>query len=842
MQALPIDSFIDKISDELEHNSRLILSAEPGAGKTTRLPPLLLQKKNWNILVSVPRRIAAVSAAHRVASDFNLKVGSQVGYQVRSESRFNTETKLIFLTERLLLKRLIEDPEANSYNLIILDEFHERSSDTDLILAHVHNLQNAGYPIKLLVMSATLDAQELSSYLNSTNLSQTNRLDIPGKLFPLEILYDKKPLRLNMDDIFFQSIIEKIRDACQRTKNSILVFLPGVGEIERCKKLLSTQSWAQAWPVFTLHGSMRLEEQNEVIQSSSRARIILSTNVAESSLTVPGVQVVIDTGLARVQNQNPLTGFSELEIKRISLSNARQRAGRAARQWPGICFRLWNKQDELSMRENEIPEFQRSDLSSVYLHALGLGYNLEQLPPFLLKPKNIQDQSAKKTLLHLGACDLNFNITEKGRQLLNYSLAPHLAALVISSKKMNIADLGLLIACILEEKDFLKFDREFQHQDTQECDICWRIDLILDFIQARLRLQNHVNLLHANLQKILQNFSKIAGHELTKNLTWQKHQVQEILFDGFSAQLARKRQDTNKALWAEGKGLIIKTSSLVQKSPYLLFLSGRDLGSEIEVSMATGLSKDFLWSKIKDQIEWREEITFDEEKQKFYRARTPYYFDLALESSHLEPAEPSEVEKALPQLAWKKWSWICRQNNDLQLWWQRWTYFCLQLETHKGSIQSQAGIENILSEFEQKKLNSVFIAALEKICYQENSLEAVIKKNIVAFIEMELTSQTLNILKDCCPNTFKLPNGKIKTIQYTESVPFVEAKIQDLFGVKKNPLIFYNLIPLKFKILGPNYRPVQVTQDLAGFWQNSYKEIRKELRARYPKHNWPENP
>ncbi|RYZ99538.1 MAG: ATP-dependent RNA helicase, partial [Proteobacteria bacterium] len=358
---LPIDAALPKLLDKIRRESALVVSAAPGAGKTTRLPPAILDSVAGAVWVLEPRRIAAIAAAGRIAEENGWKLGEEVGYQVRFENRSGPKTRLLFLTEALLLRKLLRDPELAGVACVVLDEFHERSLHVDLALGALRELQELSRPdLKIVVMSATLNAGPLSAYLNDAAVEE-----VPGKIFPLEIKYEAKAQLLRTGPEFTERMAKLIQRALSENKEGdVLCFLPGRGEIERLRGELSAFAESRQIALHVLHGSLDLAEQRATLRPDpSRRKIILSTNVAESSLTVEGVRIVVDSGLARISQIHPRTGFESLDLVRISKASGIQRAGRAARRGPGVVYRAWMAYDELSMKDFEPAEISRSDLS-----------------------------------------------------------------------------------------------------------------------------------------------------------------------------------------------------------------------------------------------------------------------------------------------------------------------------------------------------------------------------------------------------------------------------------------------------------------------------------------------
>lgn len=820
--SLPIDDFLAEIQSRLQSSANLVLTAAPGAGKTTRLPPALLDIVPGRVLVLEPRRMAAVAAAQRIAEERGWKIGQEIGWQVRFDNRTSAETRLIFLTEALLTRRLQRDPELKGVDIVVLDEFHERSLHTDLALGLLKELQDLGHPLKIVVMSATLQADRVCAFLGGAPLVQ-----VPGRLFELNVLHQKNPLRLQTDPAFYRLLVEVIQQAQAQTSKDLLVFLPGAGEIARTQEQLMPWAQKSGLDLVPLHGGLKLEEQTRALRAGPRQRIVLSTNLAESSVTVDGVDTVIDTGLAKQSRYDWRTGFSRLELTRISLNSAIQRSGRAARQFPGRSFRLWNKQDELSMPKDEIPEIQRADLSEALLFLAGQGLRdfagfswFEPPPPALLS-------SAERQLRLLGALDEDLTLTQRGRRLLPFPLSPRLAALLLEAGERGEGqELACVLAACLQEKDFLSENAIRPHRgDRLECDLTLRWQL---FSSAPSQVQQSAR----QLKDILKTQTDLLPQATKPSPpTSEPLLIRRLLLSAFADRLCRRRAQSRRALMVGGRGLELAPSSLVDQSEFFLALQGIEGLSESEtrVSLACGLEKTFLFEELGERIQKKKHLHIDEEKGQIYEAEFRVFEDLPLEEPNLRIASAEVLEQQLPELLLSQWSLLLKKNEALAAWFQRWAAW------RRFSPDSS----NETFEFTDELKKEI----LAEACYGEKSLDGVAKKDLIWFFEKALPPGWASRFQADCPARLTLPSGKSHAIHYPEGLePYLEARLQEFFGWAQTPRILGGQKALNLHLLGPNYRPVQVTSDLASFWKNGYPEVRKELRARYPKHSWPEDP
>lgn len=815
MNPLPIDSYLKEISQSLANQNNLVLSATPGAGKTTRLPPHLLSLTDKKILVLEPRRIAAVSAAARVATENAWQLGSEVGYQIRFDANYSEDTRLIFLTEALLNRRLITDPQLEDVGIVILDEFHERSQHVDLAIGMLKELQSLARPdLKIIVMSATLQKENICDFLETDNYFL-----VPGQSFPLEIEYSKTPQKMQTGQDFIQLLADAIKQVHSRSDlaGHCLVFLPGMSEIERLADSLDAWALNKHLQVHKLHGNLSLEQQQLVLQSSLVPKIILSTNIAESSLTIDGVHKVIDCGLQRRASINPKTGFPQLELARISQSSAAQRAGRAARQGPGYCLRMWSKLDQQSMPAEETAEILRVDLAESLLFLAEAGISDPKNFSWFTKPKVESLSKAQRQLHILGAVHSDGSISDLGKKLLRWPLPPRLAHLMELADQMSIGETGAKICALLTERDVLSGRSVLPnaYHNPEECDIQLRLELFSK---------------NKNLERVFRQLKNLLTHPSRQA---NSEMIKRLLLLAFKDQLCRRREttqgDSRRALMINGTGVCLDQNSCVKKSEYFVAISLMDgfSAGEARVSVASGIPTSWIESLGKSVT--RKTIEFDEQSEKFLSVSEQLieienFGSIALGKPHIVPASPTDISAQLSEVAYKHFEKIVSKNQSLQNWWQRWSYFCRELK--------------IEDPFNREVLKEIF----EQACFGENALTALYSKDLVYFLEQQLTPELKNQLKKNCPEFFIAPTGSKIKIDYSEENPRIEIRLQELFGQTSTPSLLEGKKSLVLVLLGPHYRPIQVTQDLMSFWKNGYPEVRKELRTRYPKHSWPEDP
>jgi ATP-dependent helicase HrpB len=819
MLKLPIDEFVPQILKLVQNHSNVILSASPGAGKTTRLPPELLKVTDKKVLVLEPRRIAATAAANRIAEEQGWDLGNQVGYQIRFESEFNSKTRLLFLTEALLQKKMVDDPLLTDVGIVVIDEFHERSQHVDLAIGLLKELQELSRPdLKIIVMSATLNTKPLLNYF-----SDSTAIEVPGKIFPLEIKKSKTAQKLRTDFSFTEFICDQIKRSIDLVKpgEHILVFLPGAGEIERCFQNL--QTWAEQKSIlpYRLHGSLSIEEQRAVLKPSSQSKLILSTNVAESSLTIDGTRLVIDSGLQRRSNVHAKTGYAKLEIARISKSSATQRAGRAARQAPGICLQLWTEMDERSMPAHEPAEILRTDLSDSLLTLAAMDIRDFESFSWFEKPASDRLSKATQFLKNLGALKEDQTLTDLGRRISKIPAPPRIAKLLVISQEQNCLELGIDLAVLLTERDSA---RNGSPQSNEECDLCAQLE------SFRQRRSFQSDKARKSFAQVMRFQGQLANKDLSQS---EIQKIKKLLFTVFKDQLAKRRNLTDrKALLIGGRGVELDAKSNIKNSEFFLALQLIEglSSSDTKVSLASGLSKEELLSfeEVQSNLTEQEWLEYDPDLEKMLLKKAksfslPGVGSLALQAPHSTPAPAHLGSEQLAAVAFKEQDWLITKNEALSYWLERFHFYQKQLDL------------DLLSEELWKNFWT-------QACFGENSFQSILAKDLVYFIESQLDSETVKDFHQACPESIVVPSGSKMKIKYSGDNPSLEVRLQEVFGWKETPKIMSSSIPLTLVLLGPHYRPVQITQDLASFWQNGYPEVRKDLRLRYPKHSWPEDP
>lgn len=734
---LPIDPLLPEIADCLERNMLTLLEAEPGAGKTTRVPPALLRAGRKPIYVLEPRRLAARMAAQRVASELGENVGATVGYQVRFAEASSSATQIFFVTEGILTRKLLGRAEFPRGSVFILDEFHERHLETDLALALLRDFQTKRPDIRLLIMSATLNAAKLSTQLGNPPLIQA-----PGKVFPVEIRYTPHSAR-PLDE----QVAAAVSTAISQTKGHILVFLPGAAEIRKAIAACEPTARISGAKLLPLYGDLNPEEQDLAVSPSSFRKIVCSTNVAESSLTIEGVAAVIDSGLARVAAHSPWSGLSELRVEKISRASAIQRAGRAGRTGPGLAIRLYPESDFVRRPEQSSPEIVRADLTQLALQLASYGIKPEQL--FWLDPPPAANLDHARDLLErLGALD-----TPLGRKMGKLPVHPRLSRFVLAATEFGAR--------------------------TEACEFA-----------ARLAEGEGYNA--RRLEKQLLDLTPAV--KISKP---DPHGLEKALLLGYPDRVLKNRDG----------GFIVA-----------LEVEDRKERSSPIIRASSPIEPEWLLDFFPGRVQTCEELVWNREAERVEQLNSLRYDGLAIDESR-GPATDSNAVSAL--LAEKAAEAGLHRFLDVD-----------QLNRLLLRVKFAAEHDSRI------ELPEVSLTELCQGLTGFSELRSLTKDGgFIAYLESKLP---MRLIDEIAPAHIVLPSGRRAKIEYHEGrPPSVSSRLQDFFGMRESPSVAKGKVPLVVHLLAPNQRPLQVTTDLAGFWNNLYPQVKRELSRRYPKHSWP---
>lgn len=824
---LPIDDCLAELLAALRANSCAVLQAPPGAGKTTRVPPALLLNNlagEGKILVLQPRRVAARATAARIAAEQGWRLGEEVGFQVRFESKVSSRTRIELITEGILLQRLQRDPFLEGVSVVVFDEFHERSLTSDLSLAMTRQVQQAvRTDLKLLVMSATLAAEPIAAYLDHCPIVRSE-----GRIFPVDIQYAPTLDRQPLPDAV-SSAIARLKD----DRGDVLVFLPGLGEIRQVAKRL--QHWADERDVrlLELYGDLPGAQQDEVLQPSSQRKLILSTNVAETSLTIPGITTVIDSGLARIMRYDEQTGLDKLELSPISKASANQRAGRAGRTGPGTCIRLWPEAAQRLRPEFDEPELKRVDLAGAALTVLNwIEPDLQQFPWFEA-PSPLAVQRALHLLERLEAV-ADGQITPLGKKLAALPVHPRLGRLLIEGARYGIAEQAATAAALLSERDvFLRANyrpgerRGPAHRSHN--DLADRI-AALDAFADRGTGDSDVGTINRSAAK-----QALRAREQLLRLVDGKQRNRPIdpdeaigrsLLAAFPDRLARLREPgSRRAVMVGGRGVKLADQSAVTGEELFLAIDVEASAGEANVRLAAGVEREWL---SRDLLNEETTVTFDETQLRVIPQKIVRWDDLILDSRQAAYPAAEQVAAVLAEAAKVHWEKAYPADNE------NLTQFVTRVRC-LNHWQPDLG----LPALDEAALQNL----LPELCLGCKSLADLHRASWLQTVKALFSYQQLQQVEREAPERMNVPSGSQIAIQYeVGQPPILAVRIQEVFGLMETPRIAGGRVPLLMHLLAPNMRVAQVTADLKSFWANTYAMVRKDLRNRYPKHSWPENP
>jgi ATP-dependent helicase HrpB len=851
LQSLPIDAYLSQIVETLRKQNCLIIEAPPGTGKTTRVAPALMAcaPESQEIILIQPRRIAARAAATRIAFEIGCPVGERVGYQVRFDSRISNATQLISMTPGILLRRLQRDAVLERVSTVVLDEFHERSLEVDLLLGMLRRIQAELRPeLRIIIMSATLDSDALQGVLGAPPV-----IKVDAQAFPVTIRHSRfqsAPQRSgprsrpqSPSQRIVEQAIETIVKATQEDAGDVLVFLPGVGEIMQVARNLETQIAKYDWELLTLFGDMPPREQDRVLAPCARRKIILSTNVAETSLTIDGVRIVIDSGWARVQRVDAALGLDMLVLEPISQASAKQRAGRAGRTAPGICYRLWDEITDRGRANHLEPEILRVDLSSAMLQLIAWGEHDFAAFPWVTAPRETAIEQAASLLSLLDATH-NDRLTEMGAAMLRLPVQPRIGRFLIAAHGLGVGAQGALAAAILTERDV--FDRRSGSPNMQRspgspmpspCDLTSRVIALQQFFRTG-RTETPYGMIKVaavrNLQRIAEQFTQLIESELgTGNERGEiaaeptlDQQLQQALLRAFPDRIAKRRTvGSPRGVMVGGRGVKLDAASSVQRDSLFICLDVDAVGSEATVRQASAVDYDWLPLEHLREVDER---FYNPTQAAVITRRRIYWIDLLLGETPIPTPADNETARILATEAAKQFQRLIPQKDkELENWLARVEWL------------SQAMPDSNLPSWQPEAMCGV----IQGWCFGMKSLDDLKGLPWKSLLMGLLDAAARRQLDSAAPESVTLPSGRQVYLMYeVGKPPVLAARIQDFFGLRETPRLAGGRVPLVLHLLAPNNRVQQITDDLSSFWANTYPTVRKELRGRYPKHAWPEDP
>jgi len=830
MADLPIESLIPDIRLVLANHHEFVLEAPPGAGKTTRVPLALLNEP-WlagqRILMLEPRRIAARAAAERMAEVIGETAGQTVGYRMRMDSAVSKHTRIEVVTEGVLTRMLHDDPSLAGIGLVIFDEFHERSLDADLGLALTLEGRSLfgelrDVPLKVLLMSATLDGQRIADLFNRDDAAQATVLRSEGRQYPVSLRYGNAYRHeQNTVDRVCAAVHEALRDET----GSILVFLPGQGEIRRCAMSLAN-SVAKDVIIAPLYGDLSLLEQRLAIAAAplGQRKVVLATSIAESSLTIEGIRVVVDSGLARLPAFDPRTGMTRLTTKRLSKASSQQRAGRAGRLSEGVCYRLWSESQQAELAAYNEPEILQADLSAFALQLLRWGVTDPSQLTWLDSPPVAAFQQALDLLLALGALRRDENrlqITTHGEAMARLPVHPRLAHMLLKGGEFGAAPLACAIAALLSERDFGPRD---------SADIQSRLAVLLGEQRADRQQQGIV----ARLKKQQQQYMRILAQSADIKGGAKDIDAGVLLAYAYPDRIAKQRRERGRDyVLSNGRAASLNEADALNASPWLVVasLGGTAGGRSDFIQLASSLNPAHFGGLLANQVKTFEQADWNDDKGRFIAERSDLVGSLVWRRQILNTISAEQKISALLAFVQRRGLAVFDWPESLVQWRAR-LMLAAKLDCQPGNWPdlSDEALMNTLAEWLAPYLDGV------------NSLHDFKRLNLGDILAASLDWPQRQALDALFPERFAVPSGSHIKIDYSQTPPVLAVKLQEMFGCTVNPAVGNGRQPLLLHLLSPARRPLQVTQDLAGFWQGSYHDVKKEMKGRYPKHPWPENP
>ena len=807
---LPIDELLPAIRQHLTTANHLVLEAPPGAGKTTRVPPALLELDGREVLVLEPRRLAARLAARFVANQRGESVGETVGYQVRFEEVAGPRTRLRFLTEGVLTRRMLSDPNLARVGCVVLDEFHERHLEGDLALALLRRLQRTGRPdLKIVVMSATLDAAPIAQYLAGKGRAALPVLRSAGRQHPLEIEYTPDSAAPLEDQV--AAALERL--AARGLDGHALVFLPGSFEIRRTQTACARLARRHGWQLLPLYGDQSPEEQDRAVAPCAATKIILSTNVAESSITIEGVGAVIDSGVARVASHSPWSGLPALQVARVSQSSANQRAGRAGRTGPGRAIRLYPLEDFVRRPAQDVPQIVREDLAPTALLLQAMNLDFAALD-WLDAPAAAAITQAQELLRQLGAEGTT------AREMARYPLHPRLSRLMVEARRRGVPVEGCAVAALLSAGD--RLPAHAPHAS--------RSDLL---VLLEGEWSAHASRLFRQLGGSARGrtpASSTTTPEVRRPSAADSEGALLIsILTAFPDRVARRRQGADVQL-ASGTAAELAPNSTVTDAEFFVAVEAEDRRDRKAplVRLASAIEPEWLLDLFGDRLREVSTLEWNRPGERV-EAVTSLMFDQIAIETRRTPPDPGQAGVFLAHQAVAAGLGRFADLEEIAAFQAR-----VHFASQHGAV---AELDTVAVEAALGSLATGLKSFAE--------LESVARggAGLLREIERRMPPGTRRLLEEIAPATIRLPRGRTVPVHYEPGQPpWIASRLQDFFGMRQTPAVGRGAVPVVVRLLAPNQRPVQMTSDLAGFWQRLYPQVRKELSRRYPKHAWPENP
>jgi ATP-dependent helicase HrpB len=806
---LPIDEVLPRLLAVLAERAAAVVVAPPGAGKTTRLPLVLLDRADWldgrKILVVEPRRLAARGAAERMAKTLGERVGDTVGLRARLASKVGPRTRIEVITEGVFTRMILDDPSLDGIGAVLFDEYHERSLDADLGLALALDAQAGLRPdLRLVAMSATLDGARVAKLLGDAPVVESQ-----GRAFPVETRYLGRDGDKRLEDRMTDAILT----ALASEPGSILAFLPGQGEIRRVAERLGERVRDPAVDLAPLYGAMDMRAQDLAVQPAApgRRKVVLATSIAETSLTIEGVRVVIDSGLARVPRYEPDVGVTRLETVRVSRAAADQRRGRAGRTEPGVCYRLWDEPQTQSLLPFAEPEIRAADLAGLLLDCAAWGVTDPAQLAWLDPPPAAAVAAARADLLSIGALDADGRITATGRALRDLPLPPRLARMVLAAAEIGAADEAAMIAAVLVERGLGGTSVDLDER-------------LAGFRRDRGGRAD-------DMRRLARGWASTASAGRKRGAA-ETPSTAALLALAYPDRIARARGPAGQFHLANGRGALLDATVALARSKFLVVAELQGAAASARILLATALDERDLDAIAGPRIVTRDELTFDREAAAL-RARSVRRLDAIVLASEPRavPADDAAARllaEGLASLGIDRLPWSKAQR---------------QLRDRVAFLRAAEGEATRLPDLSDAALATTAADWLAPFLAGKSRLTDVSADDLGQALDALLDWPARQHLDAEAPTHFEAPTGQRHAIDYEgEGAPALHIRVQELFGLKSHPAIAAGRRPLTLYLLSPAHRPIQITRDLPGFWAGSWASVKSDMRGRYPKHPWPDDP
>lgn len=820
MSQWPVDQIIPDLLAALTDNSQVILSAPPGAGKTTRVPLVLLRAleakgMGGKILMLEPRRLAARNAAQFMAQQIGEDVGLRVGFRTRLQTRVGPTTRIEVVTEGILTRMIQRDPALEGICTVIFDEFHERHLASDLGLALVLEAQEAlRDDLRILIMSATLDVAGLGRLLPRAPVIVSS-----GQSYSVDIRYARQTP--TTPDIPLVAAL--VREALSDTAGDVLVFLPGAGEIRRLKHQLEALPDCRVLP---LYGDLPQAEQERVFERGAGGirKVVLATAIAESSLTFDGVRVVVDAGWMRVPSFDPRSGMTRLETIRISKASATQRAGRAGRQAPGWCYRAWTETTQSRLSEYSPPEIQNADLVPLALEMVLWGASNPAAMSWIDTPSPVRLSHAFDVLQQLGAVDAQHRITAHGRELAELGVHPRLAHLILCARADGVAYWGAALAVLLSERDVVDPRSEMRGVDLTDR-VRW--------LCGQDTLAGTDSRTREWLRQMVRRWSFAQPDLASDPGPW----LGRLVARAFPDRIAQCRAEgSGRFVMRNGRGAILPPGDALTGARWLAIATLDGEAREARIFLAAPLTQEMIETDYAVQMTCQRQVEWDDVQGAVKVAQKRCLGALVLRETPLVGAALGQVQAEIEQALL---GGIRRRGLGVL----PWSSEAQQLRQRVQFLRTLAGGESAWPDWSDAALLATLDHWLAGWLDGMSRLTHLQSLNLVVVLSSQLSYEAQNRLRDLAPEKYQVPSGSLVRIDYSSlGSPVLAVKLQELFGLTQTPCIAAGQVPLLLHLLSPARRPVQITRDLAGFWVGSYADVKKELKGRYPKHSWPDNP